>query len=69
MTMLAEYGRLSLADVLGPAIQMADGYAIEGQLADTIEHQKTEIRIDWRGAILQIDQEPQTFSTRTSFAY
>jgi len=26
MTMLAEYGRLSLADVLGPAIELADGY-------------------------------------------
>jgi gamma-glutamyltranspeptidase/glutathione hydrolase len=44
LTMLAEYGRLSLADVLAPAIQMADGYPIEGQLADTIEHQKKEIK-------------------------
>ncbi len=44
LTMLAEYGRLSLADVLAPAIQMADGYAIEGQLAETIEHQKKEIK-------------------------
>src|SRR5215208_6887346 len=34
MTMLAEYGKLSLADVLGPAIQMADGYPIEAQLSD-----------------------------------
>src|SRR5262249_36506812 len=31
MTMLAEYGTLSLADVLQPAIEMADGYAIEAQ--------------------------------------
>jgi gamma-glutamyltranspeptidase / glutathione hydrolase len=31
MTMLAEYGTLSLADVLGPAIQMAEGYPIEAQ--------------------------------------
>ena len=38
--MLAEYGTLSLADVLAPAIQMADGYPIEAQLADTIERQK-----------------------------
>ena len=29
MTMLAEFGTLSLAEVLEPAIQMADGYAIE----------------------------------------
>jgi gamma-glutamyltranspeptidase/glutathione hydrolase len=42
--MLAEYGKLSLADVLAPAIQMADGYAIEAQLADTIERQKGEIK-------------------------
>ncbi len=31
MTMLAEYGTLSLAEVLAPAIQMADGYPIEAQ--------------------------------------
>ena len=40
MTMVAEYGKLSLKDVLGPAIQMADGYPIEAQAADTIERQK-----------------------------
>ena len=34
ITMLAEYGRLSLKDVLEPAIQMADGYPIEAQLAN-----------------------------------
>ncbi|HUQ20215.1 MAG TPA: gamma-glutamyltransferase, partial [Gemmatimonadaceae bacterium] len=28
MTMLAEYGKLSLAEVLAPAIEMADGYPI-----------------------------------------
>ena len=37
MVMLAEWGRLSLADVLAPAIQMADGYPIEAQLVRTIE--------------------------------
>src|SRR5687768_7864027 len=36
MVMVAEYGKLSLKDVLGPAIQMADGYPIEAQAADTI---------------------------------
>jgi gamma-glutamyltranspeptidase / glutathione hydrolase len=46
MTMLAEYGKLSLADVLAPAIQMADGYPIEAQLADTIERQKKWIK-EW----------------------
>lgn len=40
MVMLAEYGKLSLKDVLEPAIQMADGYAIEEQLANTIERNK-----------------------------
>jgi gamma-glutamyltranspeptidase/glutathione hydrolase len=40
MAMLAEYGRLSLKDVLDPSIQMADGYAIETELANTIERQK-----------------------------
>ena len=38
LTMLAEYGKLSLQQVLAPAIQMADGYAMEAQLANTIEH-------------------------------
>src|SRR5437016_1668323 len=37
MVMLAEYGRLSLRDVLAPAMQMAEGYPIEEQLADSIE--------------------------------
>lgn len=37
LTMLAEYGTLSLAEVLAPAIQMADGYPMEAQAADTIE--------------------------------
>ena len=40
LTMLAEYGTLSVAEVLAPAIEMADGYAIEAQLANGIERQK-----------------------------
>jgi gamma-glutamyltranspeptidase / glutathione hydrolase len=44
LLMLAEFGKLSLKDVLDPAIQMADGYAIEQQAADTIERQKREIK-------------------------
>jgi gamma-glutamyltranspeptidase/glutathione hydrolase len=46
LVMLAEYGKLSLADVLGPALQMADGYPIEAQLANTIEHEKAHIK-EW----------------------
>jgi gamma-glutamyltranspeptidase/glutathione hydrolase len=44
LTMVAEYGKLSLADVLAPAIQMADGYPIEAQLTGTIEHYKSWIK-------------------------
>jgi gamma-glutamyltranspeptidase / glutathione hydrolase len=46
MVMLAEFGKLSLADVLAPAIQMADGYPIEKQIADSIERQKDKIK-EW----------------------
>ena len=44
MVMLAEYGKLSLKDVLEPSIQMADGYAIEAQAANAIERQKGELK-------------------------
>jgi gamma-glutamyltranspeptidase/glutathione hydrolase len=44
LVMLAEFGRLNLKDVLAPAIQMADGYAIEQQAADAIERYKSEIK-------------------------
>ncbi len=44
MVMLAEYGTMSLKDVLAPAIQMADGYPIEASAAATIERQKAEIK-------------------------
>ncbi|MBI3790291.1 MAG: gamma-glutamyltransferase [Gemmatimonadetes bacterium] len=47
MTMLAEYGTLSLKDVLAPAIQMADGYAIEAQTANSIESNKARIK-QWK---------------------
>jgi gamma-glutamyltranspeptidase/glutathione hydrolase len=40
MVMLAEYGRLSLAEVLAPAMQMAEGYPIEAAQADNIEHRR-----------------------------
>jgi gamma-glutamyltranspeptidase/glutathione hydrolase len=46
MVMLAEYGKLSLKDVLAPAIEMADGYPIEQQAADTIEKNKEKIK-EW----------------------
>jgi gamma-glutamyltranspeptidase/glutathione hydrolase len=50
LVMLAEYGTMSLADVLKPAIEMADGYAIEAQAADAIERQKNEIK-KWKYSV------------------
>src|SRR5256886_5816757 len=47
MTMLAEYGKLSLRDVLEPAIRMADGYPIEEETANSIERNKTWLK-QWR---------------------
>lgn len=45
MVMLAEYGTMSLAQVLAPAIQMAEqGYAIEAQAAEAMERQKGWIK-------------------------
>ena len=44
LVMLAEFGTLSLKEVLAPAIEMADGYPIESQAADGMERQKAEIK-------------------------
>jgi gamma-glutamyltranspeptidase/glutathione hydrolase len=44
MTMLAEWGTLKLADVLAPAIAMADGYPMEAQTANSIEREKERIK-------------------------
>jgi gamma-glutamyltranspeptidase / glutathione hydrolase len=46
LVMLAEYGKLSLADVLGPAIQMADGYPIEAQVITRIQSERKRI-LEW----------------------
>ena len=46
MTMLAEYGTMSLKEVLAPAMQMATGYPIEAQTANSIERNKDRIR-EW----------------------
>lgn len=47
LVMVAEYGTLSLADVLAPAIALADGFPIEAQLANNIERQKRWIK-QWK---------------------
>ncbi len=44
--MLAEYGSMSLKDVLAPAMQMAAGYPIEAQTANSIERGKARIK-EW----------------------
>ncbi|MBX3256968.1 MAG: gamma-glutamyltransferase [Chitinophagaceae bacterium] len=43
-TMLAEYGTMSLKEVLEPAIQMAAGYPIDAQTANSIEKNKSRIK-------------------------
>ena len=43
MTMLAQFGKLSLAEVLEPAIRLADGYPIEAQTAGYIERQRDRL--------------------------
>ena len=47
MVMLAEYGKLSLAEVLAPAMQMAEGYPIEKAQADNMERRK-EVIMRWK---------------------
>ncbi|HSM61202.1 MAG TPA: gamma-glutamyltransferase, partial [Longimicrobiales bacterium] len=44
MTMLAEWGRLSLADVLAPAIEMAEGYPVEADAARRIRGTADEMK-------------------------
>ena len=46
MVMLAEYGSLSLAEVLAPAIEMAGGYAIESSQADNMERRR-DMLAEW----------------------
>ena len=44
LVMLAEYGKLSLAEVLQPAITLADGYPIEAETANAIERDKALLK-------------------------
>jgi gamma-glutamyltranspeptidase/glutathione hydrolase len=46
MTMVAEWGRLSLADVLAPAIQMAEGYPVEADAVRRIRGSRDEM-MEW----------------------
>jgi gamma-glutamyltranspeptidase/glutathione hydrolase len=44
MTMLAEFGTLSLEEILGPAMRLAEGYPIEQGTAGSIEREKDKIK-------------------------
>lgn len=44
MVMMAEFGSLSLKQVLGPAMQMAEGYPMEAATVGRIERQKEHIK-------------------------
>jgi gamma-glutamyltranspeptidase/glutathione hydrolase len=46
LVMEAEYGKLSLKEILAPAIAMADGYPIEQELINTINRNKAHIN-EW----------------------
>lgn len=43
-TMLAEYGTMSLKEVLGPAMELAAGYPIEAQTANSMERGKAMMK-------------------------
>lgn len=47
LVMLAEYGKLSLKDVLEPSIEMADGYAMDDETSRAIERQKSWLK-QWK---------------------
>jgi gamma-glutamyltranspeptidase/glutathione hydrolase len=60
-TMLSEFGTMSLAQVLKPALQMAEGYPIEASTADMIEKNKGKIKA-WpysRKIFLPHENEPR----------
>jgi gamma-glutamyltranspeptidase / glutathione hydrolase len=44
LTMLAEFGTMSLAEVLAPAMRMAEGYPMDKETADRIEKDKARIK-------------------------
>jgi gamma-glutamyltranspeptidase / glutathione hydrolase len=50
MVMIAEYGKLSLAEVLAPAIQMAEGYPIEASQSANIERRR-DILEQWPDSV------------------
>jgi gamma-glutamyltranspeptidase/glutathione hydrolase len=55
MVMVAEFGRLSLGQVLAPAIELAEGYPIDAQTAELIDR--------WKDQLRQWPQSRRTFLT------
>ncbi len=47
LVMLAEYGKLSLKDILEPSIEMSDGYAMDDGTAAVIEREKARLK-QWK---------------------
>ena len=47
LVMLAEYGKLSLKEILEPSLEMAEGYPIEEQAANAIERNKKYLK-QWK---------------------
>ncbi len=44
MVMLAEFGTLSLKEVLAPAMQLADGYPVEQEFVNKLEREKAKLQ-------------------------
>lgn len=44
LTMLAEFGTMSLAEVLDPAVKMAEGYPMDKETSDRIEKEKEKLK-------------------------
>ena len=44
LTMLAEFGTMSLAEILAPALRLAEGYPMDKETADRIEKDKDKIK-------------------------
>lgn len=63
MVMLAEFGRLSLKEVLEPAMQMAEGYPIEAEAARKMERAKAKLE-QWPYSkqvfLIHPGEEPET---------
>ncbi len=60
MVMLAEWGKLPLKEVLAPAIEMADGYPIEGEIVRTIARERERL-LAWpfsKALLLPHDGQP-----------